>query len=922
MKKIICILFTLTLLFVHFKGMAGNLESLQISAVRCDFVEAAGSPGKKVPSFSWIVASGERGALQTAYQVEVASSEDVLSKQVADLWNSGKVTSRQTLHVTWAGMPPETYGTWYYRVTIWDNRGHRVQSPIHRFEGYKAAEMKWMAKWIGMGPSQDLLPAKGFYSGARDEGRAGDSVNHDGRSVLLRHSFRQSGTIRKAIVSVTGLGLYNLFINGSKVGDHQLSPAKTPYHKEILYDNFDVTGMLTDGENVLALHLGNGWYNPYKKWWQEYRMQWFGHKKAILQLHLEMKDGSFRTVVTDSSWRASPGPLLYNCIYDGEIYDATKEEKGWMLPGFDDRGWSHAVETVSPAGKLRTADMPPIRAVQVFDPKKITQFPQGVTIYDFGQNFAGWARVTLRGPRGAKIRIRHSEELDASGKLDVTCNENAKATAEYILKGEGTEIYEPQFTWFGFQYAEISTDSPLAEIMKVEGVVVHSDNPPSGTFRCDNELVNKIHKATVWSQRSNMLGYPMDCPQRDERLGWLGDAQVTAEEAMFNFDMAGFYRNWLSGIRANQDVSSGDIPIISPRPYIRDEGVEWSSTYLTMVWDNYRYYGDKQLIECHYDAMARYFNYLTGHASGVIQPKGWIGDWGSKAKNWQEGDPESVPTAYFFLDAVLLSRMAGVTGRKSDSARYAAMAEKIRVAYNNKYFHPEKNIYHDGSQMANAFPLYLGLAPAGHRQKILEALVHQIMVADSGHLTTGVLGTKYMPEVLSACGRQDVAWKLVNREGYPGWAEMMKKYNTMCEFWTLKQSHNHVMMGSIDSWFYENLAGINLVEDFPAYGRTILRPWIPGDLKRVDCTLQTVRGKLESSWEKEGNKLIIKIEIPFNCSSELWVPSGAGSVITESGTSPEKSKEVALVKKTGEHSVYRLGSGKYLFEVRSPSGKF
>lgn len=922
MKKIALFLLLFVVAAGHFRGYCINLESLQISKISCDFAEIPGDGGKMGPRFSWIAVSIRRGAVQKGYQVEVGSTTESLVSHKADMWNSGKAESGNTLLVPYHGKPLESNKTYFYRVTIWDDGGNQCTSSIGRFSTAILSATEWKAKWIGAGQIHDPLPPKGFFSGAKDEGNRGDSVIHEGRSMLLRHGFRVAGKVKYATVSVTGLGLYEFYINGAKVGDHQLAPAKTPYHKEVLFDTFDVKGYLSSGTNVLGIHLGNGWYNPYKKWWQEYRMQWFGHKKAILQLRIVYADGRVDTVLSDSKWRISPGPSLYNCIYDGELYDATKEPAGWMKPGFDDSSWEFAKEVEAPRGALMAANMPPVRTVQTIDPVKISNTLPGSLVYDFGQNFAGWTRVVLKGKKGSRVRIRYSEELDAAGNLDLTCNENARATAEYILRGEGMEIYEPHFTYFGFQFAEIVSDTPETEIVKVEGCVVHSDNQLTGTFDCDNQLVNKIHRATVWSQKSNMLGYPMDCPQRDERLGWMGDAQVTSEEAMFNFDMAGFYRNWFSGIRANQDPASGDIPIISPRPYIRDDGVEWSSTYLTMIWDNFRYYGDKLLLETHYDAMAKYFQFLAGHAKGVIQPKGWIGDWGSRARNWKEGDPESVPTAYFYLDAILLAKIAGLTGRTADSAYYAGMADKIKTAFNENYFRPDHHSYLEGSQMDNAFPLYLNMIPPGERDFVMKSLVHQILVVDSSHLTTGVLGTKYLPEVLTENGRADIAWMLVNQKGFPSWSEMMKKYNTMCEFWTLKQSHNHVMMGSIDSWFYETLAGVRLQESSPAYGKTILKPYIPDDLNRVDCALGTVRGDLRTAWKKNGSGLEMMVEIPFNCQSEVWIPCKEGSDITESGKPVKEAPGITFLRREGNSSIFKIGSGKYRFEVRFPSGKF
>ena len=915
MNKLVPILLFFMTVSSYLNGQKVNLESLQISSIFCDVHELTHTPERNVPRFSWILSASQRGSVQTAYRIEVANSVENIDKEGSGTWSSGKVISDETLNVPFGGPNNLCRSTFFYRITIWDNHNHVVKSRVEKQSSMAPENGKWSAKWIGAGEGNEQLPAKGFFSGAKEEGKSGDSIHHNGRSLLLRHTFQLTGKVRSAKAFVTGLGLYELYINGHKTGDQVLSPAKTPYHKQILYDHFDVTGQLAAGKNAIGIHLGNGWYNPYKKWWQEYRMQWFGHKKAILQLEVVYENGTKVVIGTDENWKMAPGPSLFNCIYDGEVYDATAEIQGWADASFDDSSWKQAVIAVVPSGKLASCDMPPIRVVERLPAKKVTEPKHNVKIIDFGQNFAGWSSLTLKGKRGTKIRIRYSEELDGAGNLDVTCNENARATAEYILKGGGAELYEPHFTFFGFQYIEITSDQPLPEILKAEGCVVHSDNQPSGSFGCDNELVNKIHRATLWSQKSNMVGYPMDCPQRDERLGWMGDAQVTSEEALFNFDMARFYRNWFNGIRENQD-SSGDLPIISPRPYIRDDGVEWSSSYLTMVWDCYRFYGDKQLIRDHYETMVRYFKHLVASSKELILPKGWIGDWGSRAKDWKEGDPESVPTAYFYLDAQLLSKMAGIAGHPEDSGYYAGMAAKIKEAYNAHYFHASENSYNDGSQMANAFPLYLGLVPVDRRKEVLANLVRQILVADSGHLTTGVLGTKYLPEALSTAGRSDVAWKLVNFKGYPGWEEMMKKYNTLCEFWTLKQSHNHVMMGSIDSWFYKTLTGINLLEEFPAYAKTIIRPFLADGLNRANCSLQTVRGTVASGWERTNSTLKMQVEVPFNCQSEVWIPAKEGSRVFESGIPVVQKKEITLLRKEGDFEVYLIGSGNYHFEVR------
>jgi alpha-L-rhamnosidase len=474
------------------------------------------------------------------------------------------------VHLEYRGKPLASNTRYFWQVEIWDRFGKRFRSEPSTFATALMAEGDWQAKWIGANRAPEPKPGKGFIMEAKEESDLEIPVAHDGQSVLLRTEFALDKLVESARVFVTGLGFYELMLNDKRVGENVLAPAKTPYHKHILYDTYDVTSLLRQGDNAIGLHLGNGWYDPYKKWWQEYRMQWFGYKKALVQLHVTYTDGTERIIVSDEAWKTTRGPVLYNCVYDGEVYDANAEKPGWSLPGYDDSAWDRAAIMDRPRAKLLSHVMPPIRINEVRSPVKVTEPKPAMKVYDLGQNFTGWVRVAMKGAKGTKVTLRFSEELHDDGTLDFTCNEKAKATVEYVMKGGGLEVYEPRFTYFGFQYVAITADPELSAIERVEGCVTFSANDHIGEFACSHSLINKMHHATVWSQRSNMLSYPMDCPQRDERLGWFGDAQVTAEEAMFNFDMALFYKNWLAGIRANQDAASGDIPIISPRPYVKD----------------------------------------------------------------------------------------------------------------------------------------------------------------------------------------------------------------------------------------------------------------------------------------------------------------------------------------------------------------
>ncbi|GAB1452147.1 glycoside hydrolase family 78 protein [Draconibacterium sp.] len=866
------------------------------------------------PRFSWIIKSTERNQSQSAYRIFVATDIKFLTSEKADIWDSGKINSSETIQHELENDALLSNQKYFWKVLVWDGSGREFESPVASFETALLKDNDWQASWIGAGAVSQALPEKGFISDKNEQYNLPDTIIHNGNSLLLRKDIHLQKEIKSARAFVTGLGFYAFYINGRRVGENVLSPAKTPYHKQILYDTYDVTSLLKKGENALGFHLGNGWYNPYKKWWAQYRMQWFGHKKAIGQIQITYTDGTSEIIKTDESWKFSDGPIVFNCVYDGEIYDARLEQTGWSEADFDDSAWKPATVFETPSARLESHTMPAIKVIQTIKPKELKPNANS-RLFDMGQNFTGWVRIKVSGEKGAKIKIRFAEDINADGTIDVTSNENALATAEYILKGEGIEFYEPHFTYFGFKYAEVSAENGSFDLQDIEGCVVHTDNKPVGDFTCDNDLVNKIHRATVWSQKSNMLGYPMDCPQRDERLGWFGDAQVTAEEAMFNFDMAQFYENWFEGIQLNQDEKTGDLPIISPQPYIRDEGVEWSSTYFTMLWQYYLYYGDKQILARHYEPMKRYMQFLDSISTDYILPMGWIGDWGSMVEGWKEGQPESVPTAFYFWDATILSKIARVLDNKSDELLYEDLTANIRKAYHAKYFNPVSGNYTDGSQMANAFPLFLGLVPENEKLRVLDNLVRDIEVTNSNHLTTGVLGTKYMPEALAQYGRADVAWNIINQKTYPSWNSMMEKYTTVCEFWTLKQSKNHVMMGSIDAWFYKYIAGIQLDEGNPAFSSFIIKPNLLNGLTKAEGKIVTIRGTVSSSWKKEDGEFTLKIEIPFNTSALVYIPVNENETILENGKLLNDVEGIEyLGYSNGAHQL-KVHSGNYSFST-------
>jgi alpha-L-rhamnosidase len=881
--------------------------------ILCNYIDNPIALDSKNPRFSWIISGTLPGQNQKAYQIQVASDARLLEDGKCDLWDSGPIESNINAHHLYQGLPLKSNQKYFWSVRVWDNYQNMVKSKIATFHTALLDPVEWQAKWIGAGPEKEYLPESGFFMSPNDQYELADTIQHEGRSLLLRNTFHIDKKIESARLYITGLGYYEAFINGKRIGDHVLSPAKTQYRHQILYDTYDVTNLLYEGKNSIGIHLGNGWFNPYKKWWREYRMQWFGAKRTIAQLEVQYEDASRTTFITDENWNQANGPLLFNCIYDGEIYDAREEYAGWTNKDFDDSPWPAVSIMEKPGGRMISQQMPAIKVVDTINPQGMTEPRPGIRVYDMGQNFAGWVRITMKGKKGTRIRLRFAEDEYEDGSLDVTSNEHAKAQAVYIMKGGGSEVYEPRFTFFGFKYVEISADPELPEIENIKGCVVHSANPIAGILETDNDLINKIHHATVWSQKSNMIGYPLDCPQRDERLGWFGDAQVTAEEAMFNFDMVLFYQNWLSGIRLNQHPESGDLPIISPRPYILDEGVEWSSTFFTITWDYYRYYGDKQILSENYDSMKQYLKFLDNISKDFIVPMGWIGDWGSLVEGWHEGEPASIPTAFYYYNSKILSKIAAILGKHDDQREYAELATSIRQAYNRKYFDHKSKNYTDGSQMANAFPIYLGLVEEKYKNAVLKNLIDDIVKKQKGHLTTGVLGSKYMIDALTMEDHADIAWILATARGYPSWSDMVEKYTTMCEFWTLKQSHNHVFTGSIDAWFYKALAGIRLDDDKPAFKNIIIKPYIPESLNYVKARIETIAGTVSSEWIKDNKRLTLNISIPFNSTARIYLPMSSNSQILLNDRLISESGNVKYLGVDNSYQVYAVVSGKYRF---------
>lgn len=885
--------------------------AIQPATLRCEYTVNPVGVDSPRPQLGWELESAERDQRQTAYRILVASTPAALAADRGDVWDSGRVKSAESVHVAYGGAALNSRQRYHWKAQVWDGEGK--PSPWSKPAFWEMALLRpddWQAQWIGSGPATEPRPPEGFFKSRKEHTNLIQQVKFEGRSTLLRREFVIAKPVRRAQVYATGLGYYELSCNGQRVGDRVLAPAKSNYRKWVLYDTYDLTPQLQPGANVLGLQLGNGWFNPYQKWWEPYRMQWFGSKRALLQLHIEYADGTSEMIVSDGSWKTAPGPVQSACIFDGEVYDATKESPGWDQPGFRDTSWRNANVVEAPGGVLVSHLMQPIKVVERIKPITVNSPKPGVHVFDFKQNFAGWLRLSASGPRGSRITLRYAEDLKPDGSIDVTSNEKAQATDVYVMKGIGRETYEPRFTFHGFRYVEVTGYPGAPKLDDLLGCVVHTATESIGEFTCDNELINRIHRATRWAQRSNLMGYPMDCPQRDERLGWFGDAMVSMEEAMFNFDLPLFYRQWLNGVQFNQNESNGDISIVAPRPYITDEpDPTWSSAYLVMLWQYYLHYADREFLATHYDSMRRYVDYLGTQATNHILPQYWIGDWGTIVEGWKEGEPVSVVTAFYYYDTMIVAKAAQVLGKPAEAEKYSALANEIKVAFNRKFYDAKQRQYEKGTQFSNAFPLFLGLVEEANQSAVLANILRDLE-RRSNHFNVGVLGAKYLIDALTQSGRADVAFKLAIQTGYPSWAHLLEGgRTTLSEFWDLHGSHNHVMLGSIDGWFYRVLAGIQPDEAKPGFEHIIIKPFIPDSMSFARASTQTPRGRVAVEWNKQNGVLQMNVAIPVNSSAKVCVPAKSAKAVTSSSKLKAERFENGAVS-------FNVGSGSY--EFRSP----
>jgi alpha-L-rhamnosidase len=846
--------------------------------LRCEYLENPVGIDVAKPRFSWMLKHSERGQTQKAYQLLVSSNP---SAEDADIWDSNKIMSDQSLHVAFDGKPLESDRTYYWKVRYWDNED--VPSPFSQVARFDTGLFKpedWEGEWIG-------------------------SKNQ------LRKEFAIEGNVKRGRVHVCGLGYYELRLNGQKVGNNVLDPGYTTYEKRILYSSYDITAFLHDGDNILGVMLGKGWSAV---------------RLLKLQLNIELENGNKLTVFSDLSWKQINGPIVQDSIYNGEVYDARLETPGWDNPGFDDSAWT-AVETgIVPKGKLSAQMIPPIQVMDTIVPLEMTNPAKGVYVFDMGQNFSGWVELRVSGPRGDEVHLRHAELLYDNGMINQENLRSARAEDVYILSGKGMEIYQPRFTYHGFRYVELTGYPGVPNMETIRGKVVHSAVRQIGNFSCSKPILNRLQRLIIWGQKTNLHSIPTDCSQRDERMGWLGDAHLTAEQAMMNFDMGAFYTKFIRDI---QDVQDKDGTLTDTVPHIwgqRPADPAWGTAYPLLCWYMYRYYGDESLLVAQYDGMKDYVEFLRSKAKNDLLDYSYYGDWVAIEKT--PGD--FVSSFYYYYDVVILMKMAEALGYDAEIKTYKTLADKIKTAFHKKYFESETKSYANGTQTANLLPLYLDIVPEEEIGSVFGNLRSDILYKNNTHLTTGIIGTKYLMEVLNKFRSNDLAYELATQTSYPSWGYMIANgATTLWELWQYKtgpsmNSHNHPMFGSVGAWLYQALAGIGQQIESNGFRNILIQPQMVRDLRYASGTIHTPRGIVTSAWTKSDRNISLEVDIPVNALAEIHLPKLGWESITlkEDGNQIWDGQKfltglegIHMVEETRDTVIIKIGSGRYSFRL-------
>ena len=914
-KKTMIVLAAMLLPFSALQAQQAGIQPAQLS---CEYKQNPLGIDIPKPRLSWTLTGAGRNLRQTAYEIIVSSSAENARSLKGDVWQSGRVTSSENLHIVFGGAALRSFTRYWWRVKVYGANGKAAAwSAPQWFETAMLNPMEWAGQWIGDGSAQFDKPEDFFK---------------DDPMPLFRKNFNTAQKVTAARLYISGMGYYEAYLNGKKVSDHLLDPGWTTYSKRVLYAVHDITPLLQPGQNTAGIMAGNGWYNPLplQLWgsrnWRNFLVTGRPCVKAMIRL--TYADGTTAVVSTDDTWQTTPGPVVRNNVYLGEHYDARREVKNWAAAN-PAGSWKNAVPVTGPAGNPEAQMQPPIRVTKVLQPRSIKEVKPGTYLLDMGQNFAGAVRLRVQGPAGQQVVLRFGEDTLKNGQINVMTsvagqvkNNNGGPGAppiawqedRYTLKGVGKETWWPRFTFHGFRYVEVTGWPGIPSKNDIEGLRMNADLQPGGSFTSSNAMFNRLDEVIQWTFLSNVFSVQSDCPAR-EKLSYPGDIFCSAGSFMHHNQMPWFYTKTIRDLVDAQRPQGG---ITETAPYIGikdaspgdDSGpLGFQAGFPYLVKKMYEHYGDRRIVEENYPALQRHLQFLQSRAKNHLFEQEDLGDHESL-------DEKGIPltaSVFYALHAQMLAEFAAILGKPAEAAEYTALYGNIRRAVVNKFYQPATGLFEKGTQTAQIIALWAGMPDKAEEEKTVQALV-KAFEKRNWHLSTGIFGTKMMFDVLRERDLNDMAYRIADQRSFPGWGYMIGNgATTLWETWKYSDntySQNHPMFGSVGDWFYRSLLGINAAA--PGFRKITVRPQPAGDLTFAKGNVLSPYGKISSNWAIRNGVFTLKTEIPANTTAEVYIPLRYGAVVKEGG------KPVRPQRQEQGSAVFEIGSGSYVFET---SGK-
>ncbi|GLB49612.1 glycoside hydrolase family 78 protein [Neptunitalea lumnitzerae] len=882
------------------------------------------------PVFGWKLQSNQEQVMQSAYQILVASSEKGLAKGHGDMWDSGKVVTDKSLYVSYDGKPLKSGKKYYWKVKLWNTKGEITDWSKAATFRMAPEILKKDTHWIGAITKADShLPEGRHYHSAtykktKKQAIIDSTAELARQSILLRKSFKAKRNIKEAVIYVSGLGHYELTLNGQKIGNSEFAPLWTDYDKTVLYNTYELdVNHLNKGENVIGVCLGNGMYNTIEERYTKFFVA-FGPPTLFFKMKIVYDNGDEQEIVSDTSWKYSKSPITFNSLFGGEDYDARLEQPGWNQKGFKAKDWKDVVIQEAPKGSVKPQQTTPVQINEVFPVEEFKKYNDSIYVFNMGQNLSGFPTIKVKGKKGQTIRIWPAEGL----KEDGTIRQGRSGKPyyyEYTLKGEGIETWQPRFTYYGYQYLQIENinykdeiEAELPTLLEIQSNFLYNNAGRAGYFNCSNELFNKADELINNSIKSNFQSVFTDCPHR-EKLGWLEETHLNGPGLFYNYHLETYIRNVMQNISDAQNAD-GLIPTIAPEYVVFGgdftDSPEWGVAGIILPWMYYEYYGDDSLIKEYYPVMKRYVDYLTSKSDEHIVSYG-LGDWydyGDHPAGYSKNSPIALSaTSHYYYGTYLLAKAAKHLNKDVDAKKYAQLTEEIKRAFNNKFFNTKTKQYGTGSQFSNAVPLFMDMVALENREAVMNNLLADI-TKRGYRLTTGDVGNRYLYQVLANNGANDVMYQMQNHEDAPGYGFQIKfGLTTLTEQWDPRKgnSWNHFMMGQIQEWFFKSLGGIVPDENVQGFKHFYLQPVIVGDMSYVNSNYESVYGTIVSNWKREGDAFVYHVEIPANTTATITLP-----VTGETYINGKEIKASKLILQMNANTEFELGSGVYTIECK------